>query len=89
MEWLACVHAIGYCQKHDLSSPIYSDSQTARAWVRDRHCGSNHVSSNPELQALIGRAVSFLQKNTPPKIETWLTRECGEIIADFGYKGAR
>lgn len=85
-EWLAVVHAIGYCQQHNLSVPIYTDSQTARAWVRDGRCGSSHMTSNQELKQVIERAITFLRSNPIPKIETWKTHEWGEIDADYGRK---
>ena len=88
VEFLAVVHALMYCKQHRLSIPIYTDSQTARAWVRDRRCGSSHVTSNPDLKNMIDRAVTFLRSNPAPKIETWNTRDWGEIVADYGRKGA-
>ncbi len=87
-EFLAVVHAIGYCKQNNLSLPIWSDSQTARAWVRDRRCGSSHATSDRDLQDAISRADAFLARNGSVKIETWKTREFGEIAADYGRKGA-
>ena len=38
-EYLALVHALAYLyQKGDTTTPIYSDSRTARSWIRNRGC---------------------------------------------------
>ena len=86
-EWLACVHAIAYCNQNHLDTPIYSDSSTARAWVRQGHCNTQHVTSNTELATAIAKANAYLQEHPGKKIETWDTRAWGQNIADFGKKG--
>lgn len=86
-EFLACVHALAYCEQHNLDTVIYSDSQTARSWVTKGMCNSQHASSNPELNDAINRANKFLQTHPKRHIETWFSREWGISPADFGKKG--
>ena len=42
-EFLALVLGLAYLQQHNLSWPIYTDSVTALAWVRQRKCKSKFV----------------------------------------------
>ena len=88
-EFLALVHAIGYQKKHTLNYPIYTDSLTARAWVRNKLCKSTlkQTSQNKDSFALIKRAEIFLKENSfNYPILTWNTKAWGEIPADFGRK---
>lgn len=88
-EFLALVHALAYMQKHQLNLPIYTDSKTARAWVRDKKIKTTLAknTANAPLFELVERALHWLQThhyNTP--ILTWDTPNWGEIPADFGRK---
>jgi ribonuclease HI len=88
-EFLAVVHAIGYCQKNNLDLPIYSDSITAMAWVRKKQIGSTlaPTPNNAKLFELMKRALHFLmdhQSKNP--ILKWETDIWGENPADFGRK---
>lgn len=88
-EFLALVHALAFCQKKGLSLPIYSDSKTAMAWVRNKNIKSLHPRSdrNKELYALVDRGVKWInQNNFPNKILKWETKSWGENPADFGRK---
>ena len=85
-EFLAVVHALAYAKMHFLDVPIYSDSQTARAWIKNHKCGTFHHTGDTELQHIIQRADEFLAKNVVPNIEVWRTKEWGESPSDYGRK---
>ena len=81
-EFLAVCHAIHYVNKHKLNTDIYSDSVTAIAWVRNKQ----HKSTfDGEVSKRLNKACEFL-KNNNIIIKKWLTKEWGEIPADFGRK---
>jgi ribonuclease HI len=81
-EFLAICNAIHYCEKNNIEPIIWSDSVTAIAWVRDK----KHKSTfDGEVTKRLNKACEFLiDKNI--KINKWLTKEWGEIPADFGRK---
>ena len=89
-EFLALVHGLAYLQKigkHDY--PIYSDSRTAMAWVRNKKVKTNLKRSavNEKLFQLIERGEKWLKSNVYANpILKWNTEEWGEIPADFGRK---
>lgn len=88
-EFLALVHALALCKQRGWTMPIYSDSLTAQAWVRNRHAKTNlaHTPRNGQIFELIARAESWLSSNSPANpIIKWNTEEWGEIPADFGRK---
>jgi ribonuclease HI len=88
-EFLALVHALALCQKKNLSLPIYTDSETALAWVRVKQCKTElpRTEKNAEIFALIERAEAWLQNNPYPNpLLKWETEAWGEIPADFGRK---
>lgn len=88
-EFLALVHALALCKQRGWTMPIYSDSITAQAWVRNRHAKTNlaHTPRNARIFELIARAEAWLASNTPRNpIIKWNTDEWGEIPADFGRK---
>lgn len=84
VEALRRLHTAG-----DAETPIYTDSLTARAWVRDRKVGST-LPRNPhtaEVWRRTDEALYWLRTHrfkTP--ILTWETKTWGEIPADFGRK---
>jgi ribonuclease HI len=82
-EFLGAVHAIHYIRKNKLKDvDIYSDSVTAIAWVRNKE----HKSTfNGEVTERMDKACKYL-KNKNITIKKWLTKEWGEIPADFGRK---
>lgn len=89
-EFLAIVHALALLQQrglHDL--PIYSDSVTAIAWVRNKRCKTLlplTEASAPVLE-LVRRAEKWLLEHTYTNpIYKWDTVAWGEIPADFGRK---
>ncbi len=88
-EFLALVHGLALLKQQGKSIPIYSDSKTAMAWVRNKKYNTKHPKSskNTQLFDLLNRAEKWLKTNTyNNKIIKWPTREWGEIPADFGRK---
>jgi ribonuclease HI len=81
-EFLGICHAVHYCEKHKLEPNIWSDSVTAIAWFRDKR----HKSSfSGDVNIRLDKACEYI-KNKNIKINKWLTKEWGEIPADFGRK---
>ena len=88
-EFLAIVHALSWCQKHGFDWPVYTDSNTALVWVRNKKARTKVTPSqkNQRLFELLQRAEQWLQNNTPSnKLLKWNTEAWGEIPADFGRK---
>ncbi|PKP30041.1 MAG: ribonuclease H [Bacteroidetes bacterium HGW-Bacteroidetes-16] len=88
-EFLALVLALAYCKKHNLNYPIYSDSKTAIAWVRNKRMNTKLVqtSKNEQLFVMLKNAESWLRNNSySTQILKWKTELWGEIPADYGRK---
>ncbi len=89
-EFLAIVHALSLMKKiSDNTTPIYSDSKTAMAWVNNKYAKTNlkENKANPELLKIVIRAENWLKSNTfKNPILKWDTKSWGEIPADFGRK---
>ncbi len=88
-EFLAIVHALAWCRKHDFHRPIYTDSNTAISWIRNKKARTKVEprEENREIFNLIRRAEYWLQHNTwDTPILKWHTEAWGEIPADFGRK---
>lgn len=89
-EYLAIVHALAlFDKKGDYTTPIYSDSRTAQAWVRNRRHKSNlaHTVYNGKLHDMLSRADRWLQTHQVMNpIIKWDTDRWGEIPADFNRK---
>lgn len=89
VEFLALVHGLAHCKKEGLDLPVYSDSQTAIAWVRKNHCNTNasETYESFEIFKLIARAENWLRQNTTRnEVVKWNTAMWGENPADFGFK---
>lgn len=89
VEFLGIVHAIKYCEEHELSLPIYTDSQTAISWVKAKNARTKQPrnASNFELFRLLDQAVLWLKSHEYKNpILKWETKVWGEIPADFGRK---
>ena len=89
-EYLALVHGLALLKAQGRpNTPIYTDSRTARAWVRNRQPKTTlpRTPQNERLFEMIERATAWLNANplTNP-ILTWDTPAWGEIPADFGRK---
>lgn len=88
-EFLAIVHALALCKQKGWNVPIYSDSRTAQAWVRNRVAKTSlPVSPRTErLLSIVRRGEKWLATNTwTNPIIKWNTEAWGEIPADFGRK---
>ncbi|WP_243349534.1 viroplasmin family protein [Parabacteroides sp. FAFU027] len=88
-EFLAIVHGLALLKQKNSSLPIYSDSISAIAWVRNKKCKTQleHTEKNGPIFDLIERAEKWLANNTySTKIMKWETQVWGEIPADFGRK---
>jgi ribonuclease HI len=88
-EFLALVHGIALLKKNNSDVPIYSDSRTAIAWVRNKKIKTNleRTAKNSALFELVDRAITWLNTNTyTNKILKWETENWGENPADYGRK---
>ena len=88
-EFLALVHALAFLQQRGLNNTIYSDSRTAIAWVRNKHCKTTlkPTPANEKLFQIIARAETWINTHTwINRIIKWDTEHWGEIPADFGRK---
>ncbi len=88
-EFLAIVLALAWLKKHKLQYPIYSDSKTAIAWVRNKRVNTKltRMASNAELFKALDNGVAWLKANSVNvKILKWPTKLWGEIPADYGRK---
>jgi ribonuclease HI len=88
-EFLALVHGLAYMKKIGSTSPIYTDSKTAMAWVR-RKAIKTTLPRNEKTEALfqlVDRALIWIKTNSwENDILKWETEFWGEIPADFGRK---
>lgn len=89
-EYLALVHALALLDKQgDHLTPIYTDSRTALAWLRNRGHKSTlaRTGANDRIFELLTRANAWVQTHTilNPVLK-WDTNQWGEIPADFGRK---
>lgn len=89
-EFLALVHGIAYLQQiGQFTLPIYSDSRTALAWLRNKKTKTTleKRSSNKILFEMMERAEKWIKTNEwSNPILKWDTAKWGEIPADFGRK---
>ena len=88
-EFLALVHGLALLKQKGSNMPIYSDSITAIAWVRQKKHKSTvrPTAENALLFNLMERAENWLKNNTfTNPIYKWNTPLWGEIPADFGRK---
>lgn len=89
-EFLALVHALALLlKKKDSTTPVYSDSKTAIAWVKRKKANTKLQPGkhNAELFDMIRRAEKWLKDHTwENPILKWDTENWGEIPADFGRK---
>ena len=97
-EFLAIVHALSMLEGQGsplpragtgTTTPVYSDSETAIAWVKAKHCNTELAAdeTNAPLFELINRAEEWLaEHNTTNPVLKWDTKAWGEIPADFNRK---
>lgn len=88
-EFLAVVHAFGFMKQRGLILPVYTDSKTAMAWVRNKRAKTTvaRTPGNAPVFNLIKRAEQWLAVNNYPyRLLKWETKLWGETPADFGRK---
>ena len=88
-EFLALVHGLALLKKQNSPLPVYSDSVSAMAWVRNKKAKTTLIKNevNQSLFELVERAEKWLKTNTyTTTILKWETQDWGEIPADFGRK---
>ncbi|MDE6273232.1 MAG: ribonuclease H family protein [Muribaculaceae bacterium] len=88
-EFLAIVHALALQEKMGITRPIYSDSVSGMAWVRNRCIRTTltETAENAPLFNLLRRGIHWLNTHTwKSRIMKWDTPRWGEIPADFGRK---
>lgn len=89
-EYLAIIHAAALlAQRGDGTTPIYTDSRTARAWLSRGRSNTKVVptAENATVLNLLARADAWLASHRIANpILVWNTDEWGEIPADFGRK---
>ncbi|MEI3613260.1 ribonuclease H [Pseudogracilibacillus sp. SO30301A] len=88
-EFLAIVHALAYLNKIGSNKTIYTDSQNAMKWVREKKVSTTlkRDKTTAEIWHLIDRALDWLHTHSyENKILKWETKKWGEIKADYGRK---
>ena len=88
-EFLAIVHALALMQQKNISMPIYSDSVSGMAWVRNRKAKTtlSRTAQTEQALDLVARAENWLRTNqVQVPILKCDTENWGEIPADFGRK---
>lgn len=90
-EYLALVHALALLEKlGDTTTPVYADSRTSMAWLRNRHSNTRLIphAGNLQIMELLRRADAWAQAHPVIKnpVLKWNTELWGEIPADFGRK---
>ena len=88
-EFLALVHGLALLKKQNLDIPVYSDSNNAILWVKNKKCKTRlePCEANEQVFDLIERAEKWLRENNySSPILKWETGVWGEIPADFGRK---
>jgi len=88
-EFLAIVHALALLKQQGKNMPVYTDSQTAMSWVKNKHAKTKleQTTLNNEVFDLIQRAEAWLKTHSwDTPIYKWDTENWGEIPADFGRK---
>jgi len=88
-EFLALVLGLAYLKKNNLTWNLYTDSQTALAWLRQRKCKTKlpRNEQTEPLFVMIAKAEAWLRANTyTTRIYKWDTEHWGEIPADYNRK---
>src|SRR5574342_357741 len=66
MEFLALIHALAYCKTNKINVPIYTDSITALAWLRNKIVNTRlkRTNRNSKTFELLDRAISWMYNNS-------------------------
>ena len=89
-EFLAIIEALVLSHKMGLQIDIYSDSQTAVAWVKNMRYKTMFVRDENSravykmLDDSVGWLKSVYQYKKYGKVKFWKTKKWGQIPADFG-----
>ena len=76
-------------KKDDKTTPVYSDSKTAIAWIKKKKANTKLQpdKANAQLFEMIARAENWLKMHKfQNSVLKWETEKWGEIAADFGRK---
>ncbi|WP_148927662.1 ribonuclease H [Paenibacillus methanolicus] len=88
-EFLAIVHGLRLIHEQGLDKIVYTDSQTAMLWVKNRAVNTNLArdASTREIWTLVDEALDWLQRHPAhAQVRKWNTAAWGEIKADYGRK---
>lgn len=88
-EFLGLVHALSLCKKNNWEYPVYTDSEIAIIWLKNKKCKTKlpQNAKNSPIFELITRAEDWLKNNSyQTRILKWNTAAWGEIPADYGRK---
>jgi ribonuclease HI len=87
-EFLAIVEALRFCREKNLDLPIFSDSVSALAWVKNKKINSKiDAYENNQTSELLKEAIKWLSENNYlNELIKWDTKKWGENPADFGNK---
>ena len=88
-EFLAIIHILSLLKKMGMNQTVYSDSETAITWVKQKICKTQlrPDDKNQELFKLISRAEIWLAQNeSHNEVLKWDSKAWGEIPADYGRK---
>lgn len=88
-EFLAIVHALALMEQQGIQMPIYSDSVSGQAWVRNKKAKTTlaRTEETAKVLDLVARAENWLRTHSfRVPILKWNTEAWGEIPADFGRK---
>lgn len=90
-EYIALVHGLVYVLEKKVDGPVYSDSKTAIAWVRNKRVKSSfdRNSENKDVCDLLLKVIDLVKKNNFQQYNDykyWQTSNWGENPADFGNK---
>jgi ribonuclease HI len=87
-EFLGLVDALGMVKKDLIKGTVYTDSEIAMSWVKNKGCTSNFdINSNAVLKERIWKCEMFLVECKKPLFfKKWETKHWGEVPADFGHK---
>lgn len=98
-EFLGLAHALLYCKSKDIATEIFTDSQTALSWLKNKSVNSKLPDSDktkiskdflsrvlPKIKELDILFDGIDLKCNNITISKWYTSEYGEIPADFGVK---
>lgn len=88
-EVAALVHGVNYLIENNIEGNVYTDSQTALAWYKNKRHKStlSYYGDTKFAHALLERAMEKIPNgNHTSLVEKWRTDLHGEIPADFGRK---